>query len=255
MGLGSLCLSLSLSLSLYSFPDLASPGLSGRVCIPLFSLLKATSPSPSPFQLLVPTSSLRPEALWEETRCGARAARGEARSAGPSGRSQWGAWTAARAAGGRGRGAISAGAARRPPLAVERSRPARRCREPGRRAGGRAGRRARGGARAAGEARRAPGGGGGGKRSARGCGSRTPRPRRLLQEEPRGHCPCPRPASGHLYSSGAPRGLASVKVSGGWGRLGGGGPAPFVCGPTRGAHEASFSYAGLAGPGAGPAPA
>lgn len=85
---------------------------------------------------------------------------------------------------------------------------------------GRAGRRTRGGARAAGEARRADSGGGG-ERSASGCGSRTPRPRRLLQEEPRGHRPCPRPASGHRCSPGAPRGLASVKVSAGWGR-----PAP-----------------------------
>lgn len=65
---------------------------------------------------------LRPEALWEETRCRARAARGEARSAGPGGLSQWGARMAARAAGGgRGRGAISGGAARRPRSAVERS--------------------------------------------------------------------------------------------------------------------------------------
>lgn len=32
--------------------------------------------------------------------------------------------------------------------------------------------------------------------------------------------PCPRSASGHRYSPGAPRELASVKVSGGWGRPG-----------------------------------
>ncbi|CAK7290773.1 hypothetical protein VULLAG_LOCUS1458 [Vulpes lagopus] len=73
----------------------------------------------------------------------------------------------------------------------------------------RAGRRARGGARAAGEARRADGSG---KPSARGCGSGRPRRRRLLlQEKPRGHRPCPRPASGHRCSPGAPRGLVSVK--------------------------------------------
>lgn len=77
----------------------------------------------------------------------------------------------------------------------------------------RAARRARGGARAAEETRRADSGG---ERSARGCGSRRSR-RRLLQEEPRGHRPCPRPASGHRCSPGAPRGLACVKVNDGWG--------------------------------------
>ncbi|KAK2496415.1 hypothetical protein MC885_003001, partial [Smutsia gigantea] len=97
------------------------------------------------------------------------------------------------------------GAARRPRSAAERSRPARRRRKQSRRAGG----RARGGARAAGESRRAVGGGG--DRSARGCGSRTPRPQQLLLEEPKGHRSCPRPASGHRCFPGAARGLASVK--------------------------------------------
>lgn len=77
----------------------------------------------------------RPEALWEETRCGARAARGEARSAGPGERSQWGARTAARAAGGRGRGAISVGAERWSLSAAELIGAARRLRGAGRRAG------------------------------------------------------------------------------------------------------------------------
>lgn len=106
----------------------------------------------------------------------------------------------------------------------------------------RAGRRARGGVRAAEEARRADSGG---ERSAGGCGSRTPRRRRLLQEEPRGHRPCPRPASGHRCSPGAPRGLACVKVSGG-GRPRSGGPAPVASGPTLGAPAASSPHAGPA---------
>lgn len=87
-----------------------------------------------------------------------------------------------------------------------------------------AGRRARGGERVAGEARRADGGG---ERSAQGRGSRRPRRRRqllLLLEEPRGHRPCPRPCRAHRCSPEAPRGLASVKVSGGWGSPRGGGP-------------------------------
>ena len=108
----------------------------------------------------------------------------------------------------------------------------------------RAGRRARGGARAAGEARRADGGS---ERSARGRGSRRPRRRRLLllQEEPRGHRPCPRPASGHPCSPGAPRGLASVKVSGGWGRPRGGGPRSSRAAPRAGPSPEAWSRAGL----------
>lgn len=116
----------------------------------------------------------------------------------------------ARRGGGRGRGAISAGAARRSLSAAEQSGAARRQRE---QAGGPAG------------ARRSAGGRGNSKGGQRrralgpGCGSRRPR-RRLLQEEPRGHRPCPRPASGHRCSPGAPRGLACVKVNDGWGRPG-----------------------------------
>lgn len=107
----------------------------------------------------------------------------------------------------------------------------------------RAGRRARGGARAAGEARRADGGS---ERSARGRGTRRPRRRRLLlQEEPRGHRPCPRPASGHPCSPGAPRGLACVKVSGGWGRPRGGGPRPSRAAPRAGPSPEAWSRAGL----------
>ena len=106
----------------------------------------------------------------------------------------------------------------------------------------RAGRRARGGARAAGEARRADGDG---ERSARGCGNRRPRRRRLLPEEPRGHRPCPRPASGHRCSPGAPRRLASVKVSGGWGRPRGGGPHLSRVGPRAGPSPDARSRAGL----------
>lgn len=77
-----------------------------------------------------------------------------------------------------------------------------------------AARRVRGGARAAEAARRADGGG---ERSARGCGSRRPRRRLLLQEEPKGHRPCLLPALGHRCSLEGPPGLACVKVSGGWG--------------------------------------
>lgn len=124
-------------------------------------------------------------------------------------------------------GAISAGAARRPLSAAERSSEVpTQSRQ--------AARRVRGGARAAKEARRADGsggGGGGGERSARGCGSRRPRRRLLLQEEPKGHRPCPLPASGHRCSLEAPRGLACVKVSGGWGRPRGCGLRPLCATP------------------------
>ncbi|XP_032175366.1 translation initiation factor IF-2-like [Mustela erminea] len=108
-----------------------------------------------------------------------------------------------------------------------------------------AGRRARGGERVPGEARRADGGG---ERSAQGRGSRRPRRRRqllLLLEEPRGHRPCLRPCRGHRCSPEAPRGLASVKVSGGWGSPLGGGPRRSRAAPRARPSPEARSRAGL----------
>lgn len=113
-------------------------------------------------------------------------------------------------------------------------------------AGRQAGRRAQGGARAAGEAR--------GRRAAAlvlGPGLRDPETAaapaaaaaaRGAEWTP----PCPRSASGHPCSPGTPRGLASVKVSGGWRLPRGGGPTrgvlprgPEQCWPRRDAPGAS----------------
>lgn len=198
--------SLSLSLNFASLclfrPGLSSPGCRGGLVFFFFSLRPSLPPPPlsrSPS----PPPSLRPEALWEETRCGARAARGEARSAGPGGRSQWGARTAARAAGGRGRGAISGGAARRASSAAERSGAVKRQRGAGpaggqagarRSAGGRESSRADGGARPgpAGAGDRGGGGGGGCCRRSRGytalpapCLRPSLLPRGLVRTRPR----------------------------------------------------------------------
>lgn len=107
--------SLSLSFPFWAYSFYTSPEWSPQawadrgLLFPFSSFRRLSSlpPPPPPSPGPLPHPLLRPEALWEETRCGARAARGEARSAGPGGRSQWGARTAARAAGGRGRGSIS----------------------------------------------------------------------------------------------------------------------------------------------------
>ena len=100
-----------------------------------------------------------------------------------------------------------------------------------------AGRRARGGARAAGETR--------GRRAAArvlGPGLREPETAAAAVAAARGAegtPPCPRSASSHPCSPGTPRGLASVKVSGGWRLPRGGGPEQ--CWPRCDAPGASPS--------------
>lgn len=173
-------------------PGLSRPGQTGSASS--FLLLRprlppptsSSSPSPPPPP---PRGIVGRNKMWSESGAG-RSPQCGARRAQPMGSADGGA---------RGRGA-GAGlyfrAARRPRSAAERS--GRRGYQP-RQAVGRV---ARGGARASGEARRATSSA---SARPRGCGSRgIPRRQRLLlQDEPRGHRPCPRFASAQRCSPGA----------------------------------------------------